>query len=255
MDVVITAGGIPLPGDPLYEYTLGQPKALLDLHGKPMIQWVLDAFITSNSVENIIIVGLEDSSGLTCPKPLSLIPDQHGMLPNIRAGLAQSLELNPDARQVLMAASDIPAITPEIVDWVARTALEQDADLYYNVVRRETMEARFPGSQRTYLKLRDGAFCGGDFGAMRADLNFIDRPIWHTLINQRKNPLKQALTVGLDTLFGILTRTATLQQTASRGCERLHIHGAAIECPYAEIAMDVDKPHQLESLRTALAGS
>ena len=40
MDAIVTAGGIPMPGEPLYEYTNGSPKALLDIAGKPMIQWV-----------------------------------------------------------------------------------------------------------------------------------------------------------------------------------------------------------------------
>ena len=43
MDAIVTAGGIPQPGEPLYEYTLGASKAMLDVVGKPMIQWVLDA--------------------------------------------------------------------------------------------------------------------------------------------------------------------------------------------------------------------
>jgi len=36
MDVIITAGGIPRPKHPIYKYTKGKPKALLDIAGK---QW------------------------------------------------------------------------------------------------------------------------------------------------------------------------------------------------------------------------
>ncbi len=43
MDAIVIAGGVPTPVEPLYPYTQGKPKALLDLCGKPMIQWVLDA--------------------------------------------------------------------------------------------------------------------------------------------------------------------------------------------------------------------
>ena len=43
MDAIILAGGIPLPEDPLYSYSKGDAKALIDVAGKPMIQWVLDA--------------------------------------------------------------------------------------------------------------------------------------------------------------------------------------------------------------------
>ena len=35
MDVLITAGGTPLPGELLYEYTRGAPKAMLNIAGKP----------------------------------------------------------------------------------------------------------------------------------------------------------------------------------------------------------------------------
>ena len=43
MDAVVLAGGIPQPNEPLYSYSHGEAKALIDMAGKPMIQWVLDA--------------------------------------------------------------------------------------------------------------------------------------------------------------------------------------------------------------------
>ncbi len=43
MDAIVIAGGIPEPGEPLYPYTQGKPKATLEISGKPMAQWVLDA--------------------------------------------------------------------------------------------------------------------------------------------------------------------------------------------------------------------
>jgi len=254
MDAILTAGGTPKPGEPLYEYTQGKPKALLDIAGKPMLQWVLDAFIHSPRVEHIVLVGFTEPEAVRCTKPLFHVPDQDDMLANIRAGMVKSLEVNPDQTHVLMAASDIPGITGSMVDWVVENSTKNNADLIYNVVRKETMEKRFPAANRTYLRLRDGDYCGGDLGAVRADLELIDREIWHVLISQRKNPVRQALTVGLDTLFGVITRTATLDRTVKRACRSLKIYGVAVECPWAEIAMDVDKPHQLEILRADMKG-
>ena len=43
MDAIVIAGGIPQPEDPLYTYSHGDSKALIDVAGKPMVQWVLDA--------------------------------------------------------------------------------------------------------------------------------------------------------------------------------------------------------------------
>ena len=62
MDAILTAGGIPQPEDPLYTYTNGDSKALLDMAGKPMIQWVLDALSDAKHVDNVIVIGLSPKS-------------------------------------------------------------------------------------------------------------------------------------------------------------------------------------------------
>ena len=52
IDAIVTAGGIPQSGDPLYAYSNGDSKALIDVAGKPMIQWVLDALGDKGEVTN-----------------------------------------------------------------------------------------------------------------------------------------------------------------------------------------------------------
>jgi len=58
MNAIILAGGIPTSEDPLYLAANGQNKALIDIAGKPMAQWVVDAVDGANSVDRIVIVGL-----------------------------------------------------------------------------------------------------------------------------------------------------------------------------------------------------
>ena len=69
MDAIITAGGIPQPGDPLYVYSNGDSKALIDIAGKPMVQWVLDALGNSKKVDNVILIGLTSKSGTSMATP------------------------------------------------------------------------------------------------------------------------------------------------------------------------------------------
>ncbi len=59
IDAMLTAGGIPEENDPLFEFTQGQSKALLDVAGKPMAQWILDALDESKQVGNIVVVDNE----------------------------------------------------------------------------------------------------------------------------------------------------------------------------------------------------
>ncbi|MCL4560004.1 MAG: nucleotidyltransferase family protein [Chloroflexi bacterium] len=253
MDVIVTAGGKPSPGQPLYEQTNGGYKALLDVQGKPMIQWVLDAIGEAAGPTRVVVVGLPVYSNLVCSRPLTILPDQGDMLRNLRAGVDEILENSPETRQVLAVSSDIPTITPEMVDWMISRVQESDHDLYYNVIERGLMEKRFPNARRTYLRLKEMEVCGGDLNAVSTAAVKADNPVYDQLIGSRKNPFRQASLLGFDTLVLLMLHRLTLEQAAALASKRLGIRGRAIRCPYAEIGMDVDKPGQLALVREDLA--
>jgi GTP:adenosylcobinamide-phosphate guanylyltransferase len=246
MDAIITAGGIPQPGEPLYEYTQGKNKAMLDVCGSPMIQWVLDALNGSEMVDQVVIVGLPEDSQLECPKIASYLPNQGGMLHNLRAGMLKVKEINPAAGHVLLVSSDIPGIRSEMVNWVVRNAMKTDLDLYYHVIERSVMEARYPGSKRTYTRLKDVEVCGGDMNIARVMTGTDKDQLWERLIAARKNVFKQASIIGWDTLIMMLFHRLTLEKAVEIATKRVHLTGQAVLCPFAEIGMDVDKPFQLD---------
>ncbi len=252
MDAIVTAGGIPLPEEPLYPATQGRVKAMLDVAGKPMVQWVLDALTESSAIENVIIVGLTEKSGVRCGKKMYFISNQGKMLENIQAGVGKVMEINKKAKFALLVSSDIPGITGEMVDWVVNTCMETDDDIYYNVILRAAMEKRFPGSKRTYTPLKDMEVCGGDMNMVRTSIVHENSEFWEKVINKRKNPAAQAMLIGFDTLFLLLFRRLTIDDVIKRIASKLGLRGRAIICPYAEIGMDVDKMHQLEIMRTDL---
>jgi GTP:adenosylcobinamide-phosphate guanylyltransferase len=253
MQAIITAGGVPQPDEPLYKYTQGQNKALLDVAGKVMIQWVLDAISGSEMVDNIVVVGLDEASGVTASKPLHFMPSHGRILDNIKAGTLKVVELDPEADLILIVSSDIPAITTEMVDWVIHEAQEKDVDIYYTAVERQSMEARFPNANRSFIKLKGSEICGGDMNAVKVAAVTHNEEVWDKLEATRKNALKQAAILGFDTLFMVLFRLIDLDSAAAKVARRLGLTGIGAITPYAEIAMDVDKPHQLEILREDLA--
>lgn len=253
MDAIVTAGGIPQSGEPLYPHTHGGYKALLDVAGKPMIQWVLDALDSAKRVDKVVVIGLPSDSQIRCSKLSAFLPNQGDMLENIRAGINQVLKLNPNAHHILMVSSDIPAITPDMVDWVVDTTMQTNHDVYYNVIERKVMEFRFPSSKRSYTRLKDVEVCGGDMNVVRAMTVISNEKIWTKIIDARKNVLKQAALIGYDTLILLLLRAITLEGAVKTVASRLNITGRAILCPFAEVGMDIDKPHQLEIIRLDLA--
>lgn len=253
MNVVVTAGGRPSPDDPLYPWAHGEPKALLDIAGKPMVQWVLDALNEARAVGRIVLVGLPPQTWLSSRRPLEILPDQGEMLANIQAGAHHLAQLDPSSTHFLVCSSDIPALRGEMVDWLIEHVQQSGADLSYTVIQRQVMEARFPQSRRTYVRLKEGEFCGGDLNAVSLTLALGEHPFTRRLIEARKNPLRQAAMVGFDTLIFLLLGQLNLSQAARRVSRRLGINGQALPCPYAEIGMDVDKPFQLELLRADLS--
>ena len=253
MDAIVTAGGIPLPEEPLYPATLGQSKALVDVAGKPMIQWVLDALTEAKTIDNVIIVGLTEKMGLQCGKKMYFVSNQGKMVENLQAGARKVKEVNPEAGHVLMVSSDIPGITGEMVDWIIETDMQTDLDVYYHLIRREVMEKRYPGCKRTWTHLKGMDICGGDMNVGRLSLLLTEETdIWKKITDARKSPVKQAALVGFDTAFLLLTGKLTLEKAETNIMNRLNITGKAIVCPYAEVGMDVDKLFQLEIMREDL---
>jgi len=254
MDAIVTAGGIPLPEEPLYPATVGQPKATVDVAGKPMVQWVLDALSDAKTVDNVVVVGLTEKNGVKCSKNMYFISNQGKMVENLRAGARKVQEINPLAEYVLIIASDIPGITGEMVDWVVNTDMQSKLDVYYHLIQREVMEKRYPGSKRTWTHLKDMEVCGGDvnIGRISLILGSENKDMWDKITDARKSPLKQAALIGFGTALRLLTGRLSLEKAETSIMDRLNITGKAIVCPYAEVGMDVDKLFQLEIMREDL---
>jgi len=250
MDVILTAGGIPTPDDPLYANTQGNPKAMLPIDGKPMIQWILDCLAATKGIDQVVLVGLGDQFKVSYPRKLTRLQDQGSMLSNMVTAAKYLLENDSSGAQTIIMASDIPAVKPDMVEWMIKQIENKDHDITYTVVTKSVMEGRYPESNRSYVKLKDVVVCGGDVNAINIKTVNYDNPIWRDLIENRKNAFKQASLIGFDTLFLLMTRVFTLSQLEKRVCKRLGINGRLIISPYAETAMDVDKPGQLKMIES-----
>ncbi|OQX61673.1 MAG: hypothetical protein B5M51_07400 [Anaerolinea sp. 4484_236] len=254
MDAIIAAGGVPQPEDALYEFTQGKPKALLDINGKPMLQWVLNALDQADTIDNIIVVGCQEQQNeLTCSKPITFLPIQQDILKTVQSGGEALQKINPSAEHVVLTSCDIPGVTPQSINWVVNTAQEGNHDLYYNAIPREVMEKRYPHSGRTYTKLKGLEVCGGDLTIVSTSLLSTDKEIFERFFNARKSPFKIASLIGYDTLLLLLTRLLTLENGVARISKRVGVDAHVLLCPYAEIGMDIDKPYHLKMLRQDLA--
>jgi CTP:molybdopterin cytidylyltransferase MocA len=251
MDAIIVAGGIPGPDDPLYPLTQGRPKALLDLAGQPMLQWVVNAIEAASRVEHVFVAFPGPEPSIRLGPRTTFIPDQGGLIANVQAGLQAVRRTDAAATHALLSSGDIPGITPEMVDWRVQTVEAADVDFDYAVVERAVMDRVFPGSRRSFTPLKGSEVCGGDLNGLRVDI-VGDEALWNSLYATRKNVFKQASLLGFDLFLLAAFRRLTLEDAARLGSRRLGLKAHVTLCPYAEIGMDVDKPHQLEMVRKHL---
>ena len=248
MEAIVLAGGITNERDPLYMLTGEMHKAFLPIGQKPMVQWVLDALNDAESISGIHVIGISQRGTLYSGKPMTFTKDHGGILENVKAGFNQTLSSSPNSSHVLITSSDIPLITGQMVDWRVNTALTSEVDYDLAVVKRSVMEQRFPGSNRTYTRFVEAEVCGADINIIR--IQTIDNEaLWQRLISARKNPLTQARFIGFSVLLKLLIRRLSLSSAELIASDRLGLRGKVRFSPYAEIAMDVDKPHQYEIIQ------
>lgn len=253
MDAIILAGGVPAPEDPLFALTQGRPKALLPMGRRTMLERVVDALQASPHVDHVVVVGLGDDQGQTFARPVQHLPDHGSMVQNGMAGLRWVRD-HGTAAHTLLCSADIPLLTSAMVDdFVARARPDQFL-FTYNIVPRAVMEARFPGSRRTFTRLRNVAFCGGDIHLVQVRLLETSTDFWEAVAQARKAPWRVARLVGIGTLVKLLLRRLTLAEAEAAATRILGGPCCAVINPHAELGMDVDKPEQVAMLRRELGG-
>lgn len=248
VDVVILAGADAEPEmNPTGEVI---SRGMVDVCGKPMIQWIVDALRGTQCVGRIAAVGDVEAEGLDI-----VVEPGVSLVDNIRKGIDAL-----DARNyVLIVSSDIPMLTSQAVDDFICRALEMNVDLAYPIIPKEVCEKSYPGFKRTYVKTSDGIFTGGNI--MLASPRFLSEN-WESIQNAysaRKQVFKLARMIGVGVLVKVLVaqmiypavlRLATLESAASR---LLGSNLKAVVSLFPEIGEDVDKLSDLEEVRRILS--
>ncbi len=252
-DAVILAGLERKQPNPLLAQSGVTNKVLLPVAGRPMIDYVVRALADSKHIGQIVIVGLAEQPELRFPRSVHYLPDQGSMLKNMAYGFGWLASQGSEQRYGLLATGDIPLITGAMIDWFINACQPLEKDVDWGTVEQRVMEATFPNSKRSYLRLVEGKFCSGDLflGKLTAAQN--RQTILGQMIEQRKSVWQQVRLLGLGVVIKFLFRRLHMQEMLALFPRLLGLQGAAIVLPFAEVGMDVDKPHQLAQVEAYLA--
>ena len=232
----------------LKEISDASNEALIPINGKPMITYMIESLQKAKDIERIVVVGPKDELQKIHPE-VEVIQNQGSILDNLSKGLTylQNQEF------ILILTSDIPMITQEALTDFIRRCSQRAGDVYYPINSKETSEAKFPGVKRTYIRVKDGTFTGGNVFLVRTEAAIRSLPKTKDFIAMRKKPLKLVAILGLSFIIRFLTKTLTIRAAENRMSQILGLRAVAIISPYAEIGVDIDKPEDLHIAEKMLA--
>ncbi len=221
-------------------------EANINIAGRPMLSYVLQVLEQLPEISNIILVGPKDGLSAYANKRVIIAAPGDGLLANVQIGLNHT-----QTEYVLVATSDIPLITSEMVQEFTKGAIELDADFVYAVSAKEQCISKYPEVMRTYVKLKGATLTGGNLFFVKKSTVGETWPVVKKMIEYRKSPFKMASFFGIGFLLKVILGLAGVPEIEEYVSNLLGIKCRAI-LSAPEIGIDVDKPQDLELARTVL---
>lgn len=242
---VVLAGGD--AGDRLAADAGVEAKALLPLGDRPLGAYVLEALRASGVISKVFYVG--PTNGRLAGLYDVALPGGARMVDSLSLGLGAALTEAAGERLLLLGA-DIPWVTGEMIERFVRgaaaaTTPQGPASLVYPVVTEAAARSQFPHQERTYARLRNGRFTGGNLVLLRREVVPRLLPQIDRVFRARKNPFALAGIVGVDVLLALALGRADIARLERRVGEILGAPVRALVTEDAALAADVDTPAQL----------
>lgn len=248
VSAVVLAGG-PLEESLQRVLPIVKHKAWIPLGGRLMVERVLDALdgCGPRITERVLVAYASDVPDVVRSR-VSAVAEPGT---NPMASLANGARLLAHDRLCVLAVPcDMCFIEPSSIEDFLDRCERRPADVWYSYVRRETSEARYPGLRHTWVKLREGTFCGGGLGMFRPTSIANARAFLEDLAIARKNPWRLAGVLGPKIIFRWMFGLLSVADAEERASLLLKARAVGIESPYPDVGFNVDAPEELATART-----
>lgn len=247
MDAIILAGA--LNTGPLQEICTARYEAEIDIAGRPMLEYIVTALKQVSAIDRIVVSGpqsvLTESSRTSIYK---LVEPGVSMIDSLINGL-NVLDGN---QPVLVITADIPLITAEALEDFLAKCRFCPGDVHYSFIAKEVCEAKYPGVHRTYVKLREGIFTGGNVALISGQVIRNNIEMLRKAASLRKKPLQLCALLGWKCFFNLIIGRLTIKEIEDRIAKVFNFKAVGVISGYPEIGIDVDKPSDLLLARRIL---
>ncbi len=228
-------------------------KAYLPVDGELMLVRVLRALRGSSAVGEIRLV-TQTSAAQREPEVMRLcdvvIEQGPDLIASVLVGFAG---LHPDER-VMIVATDMPLLTSQAVDRFAALGAQTPCDVGYGFVERKLHDRTYPQVRHTWVRLREGTFCGAGMSLIRAGKTGQLERVLRDFTAARKSPVKLASLFSPALVLKVLAGQLGVAELERRASELTGVVCRGIMCPDAELAVNVDRVEDLRAVEAIIAG-
>ena len=230
-------------------------KALTPILGIPMVIRVLNTLMNCPEIGKISICF--DQPDLLTAEPLVKEALANGKLDFMAtaespaSSVQNFLRQHPTSYPFLLTTADHPLLTACMVNSFL-THSDPQADLCVGLATEKTIQTSYPQSVRTYYRMRDGAFSGCNLYIIRSPAAEKMIVFWQKMEKFRKKPLRLIGEIGWWPMIRFRLFGLRITQAFSMLSKRLGLIASATIIPYAEAAIDVDKPSDFDLAESIL---
>lgn len=250
LTAIVLAGSRP-GRDAFAEHYGTDLKALIPIRGEAMVRRPVAALLASERVCQVIVLAQQPErigAALQADPRLS-VKESGG---TIAATLARLCNDPTTPWPLLVTTADHALLNVAMIeDFCAKAS---GSDIAIALVERIALMKRLPGSKRTWVSFKEGAYSGANLFLLATPKVAPAIAVWREVEQDRKKGWRLLSALGPLVLLGVALRLLTLGQVLVRVGTKLGLQIKAVEMADPLAAIDVDKVEDYRLVEQILAG-
>ncbi|MCD4786147.1 MAG: nucleotidyltransferase family protein [Candidatus Eremiobacteraeota bacterium] len=245
IDAIILAGGG--VDKSLKKYCKSRGKAFIKIDNKIMVEYSIDAVRQVEQIDRVVLVADPEHVPADIKNKVDLIVNGgDSIATSLKLGVKA---LEPKPKRVLVLPCDLPMINSNVIEDFITRSVGVRVDITYAYLSKKNSEKKYPDLRHTYVKLKDGTFCGTGLFLMNPEIIDSCEAFFNKLSDNRKNPFGLASLLGFGFLIKLILGKLTIKEIEGQIYTIMKCSGKGIETKYAEAGFNVDNPEDLELTR------
>ncbi len=239
--------------DPVARAAGTSHKCLVPVVGTSMLTRVLETVASSDHVNRVVICGeasLQDVPSVGRRIRCGVF-DFLEAAESPAASARRAVDKFKDELPLLIVTADHPLLDHEMIDYFCTNACDR-SDVFVGVARADLVSRSYPRSNRTRLRFSEGDYCGCNIFALKTHNARAAVTFWRQLEADRKHPWRLIRMLGIGSLLRYVCGRLALTDALATFSKKLGLEARAIEMPFAEAAIDVDRLADLELVESII---